>query len=62
MNRRRVVINGIPHYDKGTEWYIRHSSEYVDRRPASTVSLEEECGPETGVWAEIAEIHGESYY
>jgi hypothetical protein len=62
MTRMRVLINGFPHYDKGVDWYIKNAREYVDERPASIVSLEEESPSRAGEWTETAEVHGETYY
>jgi hypothetical protein len=58
--RTRVLINGEAYYDKGSAWYRENAERLVDRRPATTVTLQEETKRENGEWETIAEIKGES--
>ena len=61
MKRQRVLINGIGHYDKDAAWYRENAETLVDRRPATTVTLQEEIGSGlSGEWETISEIRGES--
>jgi len=63
MNKRqRILINGVAHYDKGSDWYRKNAITLIDRRPASVVTLQEEIGEETGSWETVAEARGESAY
>jgi hypothetical protein len=57
--RKRVLINGEAHYDKGTNWYGKNGQELLRRRPRTVITLQEEIHPLSGEWETIAEARGE---